>query len=563
MSNKKKVFLYSRKSSEGEDKQMLSIPSQIKELRQLADRLGLQIVDTYEESKSAKAPGRPKFADMMERLYKGEAEGVLCWKLDRLARNPVDGGAVIWIVKDRKIEIITPSQTYSHGNENTLLMYVEFGMAQKFIDDLGKNSKRGMKTKAEMGWYPAPATVGYKNTPNKKKGFKTIIKDKGKFSLVRKLFDEILSGKQAIKVYAEAVGQWQLTSTSKLGLSRSTFYNILNNSFYYGEYEWPKGSGNWFVGKHEPMITKDEFDIVQRMLGKNGKPIAKSHEFDLTGLITCKVCGCAITASKKVKYYPRTGNRAVYVYYHCTKKNKEIKCDAIPITEKDLFLQIYEELMQVRPEQEFITWAKKWMSVLHQHESSSNEDVLKSQQKALELKENSLNRLLDLRINDSITEEEYNRKKREVELDKRSVEKHIQDAGKALQNWRRKVEDSLDFALACKEKFENGKREARQEVLTRISSNLSYKKAGRIDVELKLEYKALSGKGDDEMKKSDWLEPVDWTAILSKNPSLRPANPLWLPLVNAFKNREIEFGFSLQNIKTLFETFQIQPAYSN
>ena len=129
-------FLYSRKSTEAEDRQVLSINSQIDEVKTLAERLGLRIVEVFSEARSAKAPGRPVFDAMMRQLYAGQAQGVLCWKLDRLARNPVDGGSVIWAIKQHGIRIITPTQSYSHNDDNIILMYIEFGMAQKYIDDL-------------------------------------------------------------------------------------------------------------------------------------------------------------------------------------------------------------------------------------------------------------------------------------------------------------------------------------------------------------------------------------------------------------------------------------------
>ena len=92
-----KYFLYARKSSEGEDRQVASVSSQIEELKDLAERQGLDILDILTEEKSAKAPGRPVFNRMMEDIQNGKAQGIICWKLDRLARNPVDGGQIGWL----------------------------------------------------------------------------------------------------------------------------------------------------------------------------------------------------------------------------------------------------------------------------------------------------------------------------------------------------------------------------------------------------------------------------------------------------------------------------------
>lgn len=385
-----------------------------------------------------------------------------------------------------------------------------------------------MKTKAEMGWYPAPAPLGYKNTPSRKKGFKIIIKDKNKFLLVRKMFDKILAGKQACLVYKEISDNWKLSVRPGCILAQSSFYRILNSPFYYGEYEWPSKSGIWHQGKHQPMITKEEFDLVQKMLGRRGKPIARKHVFDLTGLMSCKKCGCAITASQKIKFYKRTNRTATYTYYHCTHKNREIPCDSKPLKETELLNQINTLLLTVKPDEEFIKWAKRWLAVLHGHEASTQENILKSQHEALQRVENKLNRLLDMRLSDQLDDLTYQAKKKNLETEKRDLNRQLKDTGGTLNNWRVKIENALDFAYACQKKFTYGTRDDKQEVLFRIGENLSLNTNKTTAFTLKKEFGVLADRENWSKRYSGWLEPQKYTDILSQDPSLRPAIPVWL-----------------------------------
>ncbi|HMJ91184.1 MAG TPA: recombinase family protein, partial [Candidatus Acidoferrum sp.] len=173
-------IIYCRKSSEAEDRQILSIESQTRELEQLARKLNVPF-EILVESRSAKEPGRPIFNSMVQRLYRGDIAGVICWKLDRLARNPVDGGSIIWAIKQHGIKVITPLQTFSREDDNTILMYIEFGMAQKYVDDLSRVTRRGLTTKAENGWHPGVAPIGYLNFIDPITKEKSLIKDRERF----------------------------------------------------------------------------------------------------------------------------------------------------------------------------------------------------------------------------------------------------------------------------------------------------------------------------------------------------------------------------------------------
>src|ERR1035437_3960170 len=217
-------FIYSRKSSEAEDRQILSIDSQVSELRRFANPKGFKVVEVLTEAKSAKAPGSPIFNSMMQRLYRGEADGILCWKLDRLARNPVDGGAIIWAMKEHGVKIITPFQTYGQFEDNVVMMYLEFGMAQKYVDDLAKNVKRGLRTKAESGWFPSCTPPGYINQVNDK-GRNVIARDPKRFSLVRKCWDLMLTGNHTPAEIREIANTaWGFRTKRGNPLGRSTIY---------------------------------------------------------------------------------------------------------------------------------------------------------------------------------------------------------------------------------------------------------------------------------------------------------------------------------------------------
>ena len=299
-------FIYCRKSSEAEDRQVLSIESQTRELKELAAKLNLPVVEVLMESKSAKDPGRPVFNAMMQRLYRGEAAGIICWKLDRLARNPVDGGSIIWAIKQHGIRVMTPAQTYAREDDNIILMYIEFGMAQKYVDDLSKNVRRGLKTKTENGWYPGIAPLGYLNNTEKLTGQNTLIKDPDRFPLLRRMWDLMLTGLYTPpRILDIANKDWSFRTrlTKKLGgkpLCRSAIYQMFTKPFYYGWFEYPKGSGLQYRGKHEPMITEAEYDRVQVLLGRKGNPRPQIHkQFSFTGIIRCGECARMVTAEEK------------------------------------------------------------------------------------------------------------------------------------------------------------------------------------------------------------------------------------------------------------------------
>ncbi len=531
---KNKYFIYCRKSSEQEDRQVLSLDSQECELMKVVKANNLSIAGIYKESGSAHVIGRSMFNEMLTRIENGGAQGLVVWDESRIARNSMDGGKVIYMMDLGQIsEIYKPGKMYKNTPDDKSWLSMVFMMSKKESDDKGVNAKRGMTDKAKLGWMPSAAPMGYLNTPMLKKDYKELVVDEKKFPLVKRLFTEIISGKQPCQVYKEASENWKLTSQLGTVFSKSTFYYLLTKPFYYGEFEWPKNSGNWYKGAHKPMITREEFDLVQKALGKMGRPIAHTHTFDLTGLFRCTKCGSAITASQKVKHYITTNNTAIYTYYHCTRKNKKMKCNGKPLTGKEMTQQINNLLESIKPDIEFITWAKKWLSTIHQDQSNFHEETLKSQHKALIAIENRLNKLLDMRLDDQVDEMDYKEKKKKLEQEKRDINDKLSDTGNNLDDGRLKVENALDFAKACQSRFENGSREVKQEILMRIGLNLGINTEKLMEVKLKGEYDVLANKDKWVQQYKGWLEPQKYTDFMDENPDLRPPIPAWLPRVDS------------------------------
>src|SRR6185295_11591886 len=168
------------------------------------------------------------------------------------------------------IKVVTPSQTFGHNDDNVILMYIEFGMAQKYIDDLSRNVKRGLKAKVEAGGFPGRAPLGYLNRTISGDE-RLLVKDPERFPMIRRMWDLMLTGlytpPQILKIANEEWG-FRTKQTKKSGnrpLARSMIYDIFINPFYCGWFEYPEGSGRIYRGGHEPMVTQAEYDRVQTL----------------------------------------------------------------------------------------------------------------------------------------------------------------------------------------------------------------------------------------------------------------------------------------------------------
>jgi DNA invertase Pin-like site-specific DNA recombinase len=336
-----KYVLYARKSTESEERQILSIDSQIKEMLQLADREGLEIVAMKRESHSAKETGqRPVFNEIVEEIASGKYNGILTWAPDRISRNAGDLGKIVDMMDSGKlIEIRTFSQRFTNNPNEKFLLMILGSQAKLENDNRGVNVKRGLRTRVEMGLWPGFAPLGYLNQGRMDKKCQLIV-DEQRAPVIRQMFERVAyeqcSGR---KLYHWLRHELNFYTRGNKPLTLSGIYRVLDNSFYYGMFEHPRGSGNWYQGKHEPIITKELFEQAKTQL-KRDAIVRQSKEFAFTKLMTCGLCGSGISAEEKYKKL-KDGTTAKYIYYGCSR-SRDRYCKNPYLREDDLVDQLVQ-----------------------------------------------------------------------------------------------------------------------------------------------------------------------------------------------------------------------------
>ena len=339
---KVRYCLYARKSTEQDEQQALSIDSQIKEMSALAARDGLEVVEVKRESHSAKETGqRPVFNEILDEVRAGKYNGILTWAADRISRNAGDLGKVVDLMDAGSLlQIQTFSQKFSNNPNEKFLLMILCSQAKLENDNKSINVKRGLRTRAEMGMLPGWAPIGYLNDKRSDHKCEYLV-DPIRAPIIKLIFEKV--GKErwsGVKIYHWLKEDLKFTTRSGVSLNLSTIYTILKNPFYCGVFEYPRGSGNWFVGKHEALITRELFELVRQKVVEERKPQRRTREYAFVRMMLCGLCGSGMTALEKEKAIKNEGGAIrSYVYYACGR-SKDKRCKNLYIREDHLMEQL-------------------------------------------------------------------------------------------------------------------------------------------------------------------------------------------------------------------------------
>ncbi len=510
-----RFFLYARKSTESDDRQVLSIDSQIEETQKMAAAQGLKIVGVFKEQMSAKATGRPKFNEMMDRIEKGEANGIIAWHPDRLARNASDSGRIIDLLdRDMILDLKFNQYNFEKTPQGKFMLTIMMGQAKYFSDNLGENVKRGNRSKLSLGWLPGLAPLGYLN----KLDDHTIIQDPERAPIIRRIFDSVLLGTSPLQIVQVANNEWGLRTRYKKPLATSKIYELLRNPFYAGLIE---RKGERYQGAHEPIISWEEYLRLQDILSGRSSPHTVSYDFVFRGFIRCS-CGRMITPEQKI-----TKGRT-YRYYHCTwsRKRGEERCEQPVIEEGELEKQIIRALKAVRLPHPLAVWLKDWLPLQHEYEARTRLKDLEALQKEYATGQIFLDRLLDAYLKNLIVEEEYQRRKKEKEDAMFLVKENIEGFEHRVKRWEESLIEAFDYSMLPPEKTEDPKSPLSKTLLQQIASKLVLHDKN-LAIDLKKPYVLLGEINTLVNQNMDSFETMKTRMAITKNPSLLDEFPVW------------------------------------
>ena len=434
-----KYIAYCRKSTDEPERQILSIEAQIVEVKEFALRENLEIIDFIVESRTARKPGRPEFQKVLQMLESGVAGGIIAWHPDRLARNSIDGGQLIYLLDTGKLlDLKFPTFWFDNTPQGKFMLNIAFGQSKYYVDNLSENVCRGIRQKLRRGEWPCKAPFGYTMDSTKKL---TVDRKTGKY--VKKIFEMFATSRYSYVDLQNFLSDHKNFSKHGHKIKIDTLKAYLSDPIYYGVMRM---KGEFYQGVHKPIITKKLFDKVQTVFTRKTKNYQDNKTvFHFLGLATCGECGSSITAEKHLKHYSRRNVDVLYHYYRCSKK--KTPCHQ-PYLESSLFENqlrqiVYNASMSPFVHKKFLGWANDDVN----SETQNTQSELDTLTSAISIIDFKLNRLLDGYLDKTIDPLEYQRKKNELIQDKVKTEEKIKEIKQQGSSWLEPFTEFVNSAL--------------------------------------------------------------------------------------------------------------------
>lgn len=505
-----KHAIYARKSSEAEDRQALSIESQISEDQSLTRRQGIRVDEDFilSESHSAKTPyQRPVFEQLIKRVEKGSVQGIIAWHPNRLSRNAIDSARLVDLM-DRGLlhEIVTPSQTFRNTPSDKFFFTMLTSQAKLENDNKGVDVKRGLRNKYEQGVMPGMAKVGYLNDYGKK-GTRKILPDPERFERVKKMFEMFLTGKYSVREihrYSDDVLGLRTIQRTKEGgkpIKLSQLYRTLKDSYYAGFFYAFNENGE----RHEyevdlavpRMITREQHYRILSMMGCTDRPRPQTHKnlSAYSGITRCHDCGGPVTAELKHQIIcsgcrfkfsylnkeecpscglavskMKSATYLRYVYLHCSRWGRK-GCRQKSIEERKADVEMVNyvrENLEISPA--LNEWFLAHVDELEKKDANLVKDVRVAWERELTTKEREYDGLVSMRAKTLIEEDKFVRLSTSLLADIEGVKEKLNATAGTRSEVARKA---IMFSTRVSDVFLSDDFDAKKDALIEMSQNLT------------------------------------------------------------------------------------------
>jgi hypothetical protein len=394
---------------------------------------------------------------MLERLERGQADGVLAWHPDRLSRNSVDAGKIIWLIDTGVIKTLRfPTYWFEPSAHGKFSLSLMLSQSKYYIDNLSENIRRGQRQKVKNGIWPMSAPVGYLND----RLAKTIYPDPVRAPLIRKVFELYASGGYTLDRLTKVVNDLGMLSRNGEPLFRTKYRHILRNPLYCGIIRY---SGEEYEGKHEAIVSKELFDTVAKVMARKSKPKTPTLKpYLYRGMFRCGECDCFIT----------TETQKGHNYLRCTKRVKR-DCSQPFVREqrvKEQINNLFRDIVLPAPEADSMIAA---LEVERDGDAKSRHDCLIALQTKAHALDAQLSRLTDAYLAETLSLDEFRDTKSNLIHQRLELKEKIATLEANRGNW---FEPAIRFVKAAQSTAflaETGTEEEKRDFLKKIGSNLT------------------------------------------------------------------------------------------
>ena len=464
---KQKAIIYTRVSSKEQETNGFSIPAQTKCLKEYAENKNFEIIQEFSESTSAKESGRFEFERMLKFLKKNKTvKNLLVEKNDRLLRNETDFAKIVQLAKstDINIHLVKDNAILNKSSmpDDFFMFTIQSAMSARYSRNLSNEVKKGMREKAEQGYWPNKPPYGYTKKYNDKNN---LIIEKKEAEYVKTAYELYATGNHSLQsVINELYNRGIFYKPHRPKAEKNQLYKLLKNPLYKGLFLY---DGIMYQGKQPPIVSNALYDAVQKSFERENKQKVASVNLLYGGLMHCGDCGCTIVGEIK---------KNKYIYYHCNFGKGKDKCSQSTlkwVKQKEIDEQILGAIKNIQITPEHKEWIIKAIKHINEKQTNISSDKLKTFQAEIEKNKNRLQEIYMDKLEGKITEEFWLSMQNQIT---EKIEKYkglINAYDRAELKTMNEVTSTLELSETAYNKYLEGNDEVKRKIVNSLLSNLT------------------------------------------------------------------------------------------